>query len=147
MRVPIAGPRERLICANCRQELSENSSHSEDGAIDEIWCERCTDYVPVRIVPDAAQTGGSVDLSRNERDMAALAQAIVAQVISSNTTHAPDAWLRRDQMDKHLDKALRHVCTARLIRDGHEQNHEGVEGHLRNAVTRLMMALLCQRVS
>lgn len=88
---------------------------------------------------------GSVELSKSERDMAAFAQAIVAQVMSSNTQHAPDAWLRRDQMDKHLDKALRHVCTARLIRDGHEHNHEGVDGHLRNAVTRLMMALWCQR--
>ncbi len=87
------------------------------------------------------------ELSKQEVDLAALAQAIVADVMSTNRTHhAVNAWLRPQWADKHLQKAIRHVMTAQLIRDGHEHDQEGVEIHLRHAVCRIMMAIACDPI-
>jgi hypothetical protein len=52
--------------------------------------------------------------------------------------HADEAW-RTQSASMHIDKAIRHVITHRLIKDGH-QPPDG-ETHLMNAITRLAMAL------
>lgn len=52
--------------------------------------------------------------------------------------HPPYTWEDEDE-DEHLNKAIRHILTYQLIRDGH-QNPTG-EAHLNNAITRLAMAI------
>jgi hypothetical protein len=44
-----------------------------------------------------------------------------------------------EPQDNHLDKAVRHIMTHKLIRDGN-QAPDG-EMHLKNALTRMAMAL------
>ena len=52
--------------------------------------------------------------------------------------HKPWTWMK-DSEDEHLKKAMRHILTYMLIRDG-QQKPDGEE-HLDNAITRLSMAV------
>jgi hypothetical protein len=52
--------------------------------------------------------------------------------------HRAEGW-RAEPQDNHLDKAVRHVMTFKLIRDSN-QKPDG-ENHLRNALCRLAFAL------
>lgn len=54
--------------------------------------------------------------------------------------HVADKW-RVEPQDNHLDKAVRHIMTYKLIRDGN-QKPDGEPNHLRNAVCRAVMALV-----
>ena len=52
--------------------------------------------------------------------------------------HLPYTWENEDE-DEHLNKAVRHILTYQLIRDGH---HDPTgEACLNNAITRLAMAI------
>ena len=52
--------------------------------------------------------------------------------------HKPWTW-KDESEDGHLNKALRHILTYQIIRDG-EQTDDN-EDHLANALTRLTMAI------
>ncbi len=64
--------------------------------------------------------------------------AVDEMIMEGLKKHDPDAW-RTEPQDNHLDKAVRHIMTYKLIRDGN-QKPDG-EMHLRNALCRLAMAL------
>jgi hypothetical protein len=68
-----------------------------------------------------------------------LAGEVVGRVLREGTkTHNGEAW-RDEPQDKHLDKAVRHIMTHKLIRDGHQAS-DG-ENHLEFALARIAMAL------
>ena len=51
MKIPYAKPGEGLICQKCKTLLPEaDSAFSEDGAVEDYWCEHCMDFVGVRVV-------------------------------------------------------------------------------------------------
>lgn len=52
--------------------------------------------------------------------------------------HLPDGW-KDEPQDNHLDKAVRHIMTHKLQRDGNAPKDH--ELHLRNALCRLAFAL------
>lgn len=68
----------------------------------------------------------------------AAVQAIVEMMSLGAAKHASESWFTEPQ-DNHLDKAVRHIMTFKLIRDGNSPP-DG-EMHLKNAITRLAMAL------
>lgn len=59
-------------------------------------------------------------------------------LIEGEKKHRRQSWLDEPE-DNHLDKAIRHVMTYKLIRDGN-QPPDG-EMHLKNALCRLAMAM------
>ena len=64
----------------------------------------------------------------------------VAEILLSEgriAKHEPWTWMDEPE-DEHLHKALRHILTYQLIRDG--QAPIDGEDHLNNALTRLVMA-------
>ncbi|HEX3149219.1 MAG TPA: dATP/dGTP diphosphohydrolase domain-containing protein [Gemmataceae bacterium] len=68
-----------------------------------------------------------------------LAYMIIDQVLSDGMkTHPNDDW-RNEPQDKHLDKAMRHILTHKLVRDGHQKPNG--ENHLHHALTRIAMAI------
>ena len=70
------------------------------------------------------------------REVAATA---VEQMIQEGLKkHVADRW-RTEPQDNHLDKAVRHIMTFKLISDGN-QKPDG-EQHLCNAICRLALAL------
>jgi len=42
---------EILVCKKCKTAVDLAGAFSEDGAIDDYWCEVCIDYVDVKIAP------------------------------------------------------------------------------------------------
>jgi hypothetical protein len=70
----------------------------------------------------------------------AVKKSIERILLSKDRTskHPPYTWKDEDE-DEHLNKAVRHILTYQLIRDGH-QKPDG-ENHLDNAITRLAMAI------
>jgi len=65
-------------------------------------------------------------------------QAVESTMFKGTTrTDRPD-W-RHEEQDYHLDRAIRHICTYRVMRDG-SQKPDG-DNHLKLALTRLAMAL------
>jgi hypothetical protein len=52
--------------------------------------------------------------------------------------HKPFTW-KDESEDEHLRKALRHILTYQIIRDGQQQPDN--EDHLNNAMCRLAMAI------
>jgi hypothetical protein len=54
--------------------------------------------------------------------------------------HPVCAW-KTEPINNHIDKAIRHLCTAKLIREGN-QSPDG-ENHFKNALCRVVFAL-CQ---
>lgn len=70
---------------------------------------------------------------------ASLAYSTITQVIEENRgKHKGGSWMD-DPQNRHLSKAIRHIETYRMIRDG-DIPPDG-ENHLRNALTRVAMAL------
>ena len=65
-------------------------------------------------------------------------EAVDDMIAEGLKKHRAEGW-REEPMDNHLDKAIRHICTHKLIRDGNAKP-DG-EMHLRNALCRLAMAL------
>lgn len=57
--------------------------------------------------------------------------------------HHAESW-RDEPQDNHLDKAVRHIMTYKLIRDGN-QIPDNESCHLKNALCRIAMAL-CQEI-
>lgn len=57
--------------------------------------------------------------------------------------HMAESWRDEDQ-NNHLDKAVRHIMTYKLIRDGN-QKPDNESCHLKNALCRVAMAL-CQEL-
>lgn len=83
-------------------------------------------------------------MTKREAELCAAAERIVSEMLSEGKKelgHMPDRFLQLPQ-DAHLDRAIRHICTARLIRDGSVRpDAEGVKGHLGRALVRLLMAI------
>ncbi|PAW76080.1 MAG: hypothetical protein B9S32_16370 [Verrucomicrobia bacterium Tous-C9LFEB] len=81
-------------------------------------------------------------------DPAEVAADVVREIMSTGLKqgHQQDAW-RSEPQDNHLDKALRHALTFRLMRDGNskEPDAEGEDrmAHLKRALCRLAL-VLCQ---
>ncbi len=81
-------------------------------------------------------------------DPAQLAADVVREIMSTGLKqgHQQDAW-RSEPQDNHLDKALRHALTFRLMREGNskEPDAEGEDrmAHLKRALCRLAL-VLCQ---
>jgi hypothetical protein len=82
-----------------------------------------------------------------ERDeiMMFVEEAVSKILLSEDRTskHPAWTWLDEDE-DEHLDKAIRHILTYKIIREGY-QKPDG-ENHLDNAVTRLAMAVTRKRI-
>jgi hypothetical protein len=82
-------------------------------------------------------------MTAKEKRLCSLAESTVDEILAAGRKqgHIPDAW-PKDQ-DFHLDRVIRHICTARLMRDGHQpvDAAEGVIDHLKRALTRMAMAL------
>lgn len=81
-------------------------------------------------------------MTKLETDLCVLAERTVANILDEGRKqgHAPDDFLQ--DADYHIDRAIRHICTSRLIRDGHQlPDAEGVKGHLARALTRITMAI------
>ncbi len=81
-------------------------------------------------------------MTKTEEALADLAKkAIITTLHEGKKHHRQDDFSTRDP-NFHLDRAIRHICTARLIRDKHQDmDLEGVAGHLGRALTRLAMAM------
>jgi len=72
-------------------------------------------------------------------DPALLAHRTIAEVIQTGLQkHKKEVW-RTEPINNHLDKAARHILTYKLILEGNSPP-DG-ENHLKNALTRLAMAL------
>lgn len=73
-------------------------------------------------------------------DPADLAHSIVRKVIAKGSakTGSNENW-RKDPQDYHLDRAMRHISTFKLIRDGNQPADQ--DKHLELALTRIAMAL------
>lgn len=67
------------------------------------------------------------------------ANIILAVMQHGSSKDGCDETWRDKPEDYHLTKALRHIITYQMIRDGH-QPPDG-EDHRRNAITRMAMAL------
>lgn len=80
-------------------------------------------------------------MTKTEEALSELAkQAIIKTLHEGKKKHGPNEFLTH--ADYHIDRAIRHLVTARLIRDGHQANDaEGVKGHLNRALTRVVMAI------
>lgn len=51
MKIPFTKAGEGLVCQKCKTLLPEaDSSFSDDGAVEDYWCENCVDFVGVRVV-------------------------------------------------------------------------------------------------
>lgn len=79
-------------------------------------------------------------------DPADVAADVVREIMSTGLKqgHQQDAW-RVEPQDNHLDKALRHALTFRLMRDGNskEPDAEGEDriAHLKRALCRMALVL------
>ncbi len=81
-------------------------------------------------------------MTKAENELCQLAERTVAQILDAGRKqgHAPDDF--QQDPDYHLDRAIRHAMTYRLMRDSNQlEDAEGHRGHLERAVTRLVMAL------
>lgn len=80
-------------------------------------------------------------MTKTEEALSDLAKkAIIETLHEGKKKHGPNEFLTHP--DYHIDRAIRHLVTARLIRDGHQGNDaEGVNGHLKRALTRVVMAI------
>ena len=52
MKVTFPRIGEIVICERCKRPVSIDMAVSEDGTIDDFWCETCIDYVGARIIVD-----------------------------------------------------------------------------------------------
>jgi hypothetical protein len=80
-------------------------------------------------------------MTKTEEALSELAKtAIIETLHEGKKKHSPNEFLTHP--DYHIDRAIRHLVTARLIRDGHQPaDKEGTRGHLRRALTRVAMAI------
>ncbi len=81
-------------------------------------------------------------MTKAENELCQLAERTVAQILEAGRKqgHQPDNF--QQDADYHLDRAIRHAMTYRLMRDANQlEDSEGYRGHLERAVTRLVMAL------
>lgn len=80
-------------------------------------------------------------MTKTEEALSELAKtAIIETLHEGKKKHSPNEFLTHP--DYHIDRAIRHLVTARLIRDGHQaKDKEGTRGHLRRALTRCVMAI------
>lgn len=83
-------------------------------------------------------------------DPAEVAASVVRDIMSAGLRqgHKADAW-RYEPQDNHLDKALRHALTFRLMRDKNspEPDAEGEDrlAHLQRSLCRLAL-VICQEI-
>lgn len=49
---------ESRICRRCESPVDTKGAFSEDGDINDFWCDRCVDYVPTMIVPTRSIDAG-----------------------------------------------------------------------------------------
>lgn len=49
-KIIFPGPNQYLICKKCRQPIEEDNSFSEDGQLDDRFCDHCVAFVDVIIV-------------------------------------------------------------------------------------------------
>lgn len=62
-------------------------------------------------------------------------------IVSGRRKHVRDSFVHVAP-DFHLDRAIRHICSAKLMRDGNQRaDEDGVDGHLENALARVAMAV------
>lgn len=79
-------------------------------------------------------------------DPAEVAATVVREIMAAGLKqgHQQEAW-RAEPQDNHLDKALRHALTFRLMREGNspEPDAEGEDriAHLQRALCRLALVL------
>jgi len=80
-------------------------------------------------------------LTKTEKALSDLAkEAILKTLEEGKKKHSENEFLTHP--DYHIHRAIRHLSTAVLIRDGHQgTDTEGVSGHLRRALTRVAMAI------
>lgn len=80
-------------------------------------------------------------MTKTEADLSELAKtAIIETLHEGKKKHSPNEFLTHP--DYHIFRAIRHLSTAMLIRDGHQPtDKEGTRGHLRRALTRVAMAI------
>lgn len=71
--------------------------------------------------------------------LAAINEAIIDSMTGNIGKHQPFSWAERTD-DEDIDKAIRHLMTWRLMRNGYTPvDAEGLDAHLINALTRLAM--------
>lgn len=59
--------------------------------------------------------------------------------------HGEHVWFHRETLRHHTDRAIRHLCTANMRRDGNETlavDGENAEDHLERAIVRALFALV-----
>lgn len=68
-----------------------------------------------------------------------LAASTVHKVLQAGAKKPRPCHWKDEDVEMHLNKAIRHICTHRLMRDGHQEPNG--ENHLELALTRVAMAL------
>ncbi len=80
-------------------------------------------------------------ITKIEESLSELAKAAIIETLhEGKKKHSPNEFLTHP--DYHIHRAMRHLSTALLIRDGYQKSDaEGVKGHMRRALTRVAMAI------
>lgn len=81
-------------------------------------------------------------MTKTEEALSDLAKKVICEVLhEGKKKHRPDAFATVHP-DYHLDRAMRHISTSKLIRNKHQDKDvEGERGHLGRALVRIVMAI------